>query len=626
MQDGENKPGSNMETHDTTPSESAALNELDPRVQTELFQRIQQQVAQQIRESLAASFPGTGFPASMNPPTGPSHAAGSQASLDAMNQATPGTLAEVNFNWGSTVASMDAQVEEDVSIFQDNNSQKYTSQSLKNTELFCNLQKGLSPYKGRPKRKRKRTSSGSPTNNKSHANVGGKASTQKKRKMVSISPSRNLKQSKLSQFFPKMNEYADSRIIEGEKNKEQNQNQNHNQNDSQNQENREITNGNKFNEENLSHLLALDTECTNENLGNSQASNETFPDKELSRRAAICDQLKNIIDRTKKRESILFKETNPADKFPLLDQNGRVDDDKLSLLIREIEEHNNKLFDLSIIRAKQQAYQKEREPQQGLPNVLDKISSSFTKEKNKNKKCPTEQSGNEPVKKRTNHVFSSIQEGESAMTDSALSTWNKSRTAAVDASKANTRAKFYREAPKKNLMEYWTYGLEKTPGYLMKLPAFRKSLQEMRTTHAREIMNLAADHLEKEVTRNNGSAASIKSAAIKQVYETNPPEVAQRIITCANLSYDITISNMSNNEFRDLERRRQALERAPPTAGDILDPAANVARTTARAPPSGTSNTQNPTWGFHQRGRGRGRGGPRPWRNQRGRKPYDRTK
>lgn len=44
-------------------------------------------------------------------------------------------------------------------------------------------------------------------------------------------------------------------------------------------------------------------------------------------------------------------------------------------------------------------------------------------------------------------------------------------------------------------------------------------------------------------------------------------------------AYDVTVANMASNEYKEFERRRQILEASPPTAGDILDPAANVAKT-----------------------------------------------
>lgn len=77
--------------------------------------------------------------------------------------------------------------------------------------------------------------------------------------------------------------------------------------------------------------------------------------------------------------------------------------------------------------------------------------------------------------------------------DGACSTWNRSRTVAVDAAKAQTKATFYREAPGENLIEYWCFGLEKTPGYLMKLVQFHTALHELRKKHAKDIMCPAAD-------------------------------------------------------------------------------------------------------------------------------------
>lgn len=602
---------SDMETHSAIlPSGSAALDELDPAVQNKLFQRIEQQVAQQLRETLAnlprSGILGTG---SLNPPAGPSHAAGSQAELDALNQPTPTPLAEVNFNWGSTVPS-DDQGEVGVSIII-NNSQGFNSPLYHDNKQLETIPKGfISNIREKPKLKRKRTSSDGPTNGTIHECEENIRPLHKKIKIVNGSPCKNLKQTKLSRFFFTHNDgivnttQPKGGVINNEKNKLR------------------VNDINDLDRENLTHLIALDSYGE----GFTPTPNEAAPTAEQSKSFTETiknDQTNDIINRTKQRESILFRNTNPIDDFTILDSNGGVDDQKLSKLMQEIEEHNKKLYNLSMIRSRQQLDKIQREAQGASPNVLDKISSTLTKSEHKNK----HESLNPKVSlHKTNNCFSySKQEGESAMTDSALSTWNKSRTAAVDASKANTRAKFYKEAPKKNLLEYWTYGLEKTPGYLMKLPGFRKSLQEMRIRHARDIMNLAAEHLEKEVARNNGSAASIKAAAIKQVYETNPPDVAQRIIASANVSYDITISNMSNNEFKDLERRRQALERAPPSAGDILDPAANVARNTARETSSSSGNNQSSNRGFPQRGRGRGGSRPsRSWRNQRGRKPYER--
>lgn len=209
------------------------------------------------------------------------------------------------------------------------------------------------------------------------------------------------------------------------------------------------------------------------------------------------------------------------------------------------------------------------------------------------------------------------------MSDGARSTWNKSRGVAVDAIKAKTHPSFYRGAPKQQQIEYWAYGLEKTPYYLMKLGPFTTALKEMRMRHAKDIMNLPADHLgkeillinifnlEKEMVHNNESAAAMKKAAVDLINGMNSPKDANKIINEASVSYDITIANMGSNEYKELEKQRQIFEQSPPTMNDILDPAANVACTTTKA--SVSNNNPNPQ-GFQ--GRGRGRGGARPWRNR----------
>lgn len=119
-------------------------------------------------------------------------------------------------------------------------------------------------------------------------------------------------------------------------------------------------------------------------------------------------------------------------------------------------------------------------------------------------------------------------------------------------------------------------------------------------------MKLAAEHLDREIHRNNDAASAMKSAAIDLVYKANPTDEAKTIVESANLSYDITISNMCANEFRDLEKRRSVLEQSPPTQGDILDPAANVAKTTTKA--SSSSGPQSGGQGFQQRGPAEGAG------------------
>lgn len=112
------------------------------------------------------------------------------------------------------------------------------------------------------------------------------------------------------------------------------------------------------------------------------------------------------------------------------------------------------------------------------PCILYGVTSkqdSITKNKDKNN-IPSQKNSKSHIENsnvnNTSLSFSK-QEGEDAMIDGARSTWNRSRNAAVDASKAKIRATFYLEAPKKDNVEYWCLGLEKTPGYLIKLAPFR---------------------------------------------------------------------------------------------------------------------------------------------------------
>lgn len=56
----------------------------------------------------------------------------------------------------------------------------------------------------------------------------------------------------------------------------------------------------------------------------------------------------------------------------------------------------------------------------------------------------------------------------------------------------------------------------------------------------------------------------MKIPAVDLVNGRNPPALAIKIIKEASVSYDITVANMGSNEFKELERRRQILEQAPP--------------------------------------------------------------
>lgn len=126
-------------------------------------------------------------------------------------------------------------------------------------------------------------------------------------------------------------------------------------------------------------------------------------------------------------------------------------------------------------------------------------------------------------------------------------------------------------------------------------------------------MKLAATHLQKEVATNLASAANMRSAAVSNIQQT-APEQAESIIQNASIAYNITVANMSGNEFRDLDKPRQTLQSAPPTVGDIIDPVSNVVKTSTKTPEENK--------GFRRRGQGRP--GSRPWKSNRERKPYNR--
>lgn len=201
------------------------------------------------------------------------------------------------------------------------------------------------------------------------------------------------------------------------------------------------------------------------------------------------------------------------------------------------------------------------------------------------------------------------------MPSGVKSTWNQARNAAVEAAKATNRAAFYNEAPLQGLHEYWWYGLERTPGYLMKIPEFRSDLHNMRVKQAKEEMKLAATYLKKEVATFIDSAANLRSAAVSNIQQ-KLPDRAEAIIRDASVAYDITVANMGGNEFKELDKRSKTLQSSPPTVGDIVDPVSNVAKNTSKAAEENK--------GFRGRGH-RGRGGPRPWHSNRDRKPYSRS-
>lgn len=168
--------------------------------------------------------------------------------------------------------------------------------------------------------------------------------------------------------------------------------------------------------------------------------------------------------------------------------------------------------------------------------------------------------------------------------------------------KLHTRMDFYRESLQQDVYEYWCMGREKVPAQLMKIREFRTELHATRIKHTRELMELAINHLATETKRCNDQSAAMKATAIGIVQQLSPTD-AQEIVTKANTGLDITIANISANEYKDLEKRRQKLQQSPPTFSDIVDPATNAC-----------SKAVKPEKGkVFPRG-GRGRGGSCPWR------------
>lgn len=338
---------------------------------------------------------------------------------------------------------------------------------------------------------------------------------------------------------------------------------------------------------NLANLLALDAgpPSTDQISGGDNLNRETHVHGDPQSQEAIPDFLE--------REPILFNDyKGKYNNIWTLDADNRPNSSRLTELITELRKHDQDVLSRSIIRVKSQ--------------MSDTNFKKKVNKKNKKKKLKSCDA---------NNVDSLPPQDETLqMPSRTKTTWNQARAAAVEAAKSTNRATFYRQAPSQNLYEYWCFGLERTPGYLMKLEEFRSELHQMRLRHAREQMQLAAQHLEKETQINLDSAADMRSNAITSIQQSIPDR-AERVIREASVSYDITVANMGANEFRELDKRRQTLQASPPTTGDIIDPVSNIARSTTRS---------DENKGFRGRGRG-GRGASRSWRNSRGRKPYGRS-
>lgn len=96
-----------------------------------------------------------------------------------------------------------------------------------------------------------------------------------------------------------------------------------------------------------------------------------------------------MINKTKARESILFKDPNPTELFSILDDNNEVDREKMLNLMNEISKHNMKLYDLCRVRAKQQLYEKNQNMSNICPKILKGItmtSGEYNPKENSNEK------------------------------------------------------------------------------------------------------------------------------------------------------------------------------------------------------------------------------------------------
>lgn len=334
--------------------------------------------------------------------------------------------------------------------------------------------------------------------------------------------------------------------------------------------------------QNLSHLNEL------RDLSDSLSS-EDISDGELEENSC----------QLSKREPWLFKEHNVTNNHWVLTEYNTLDRTKLGELAEATVKHNLKLFRSSISRAKEQIEKTHKENIlkncKGIETLKDDVSHCRNESSVINTNC-----------------HCSFQSETMALPAPAKPTWSQARNLAGDATRNSNRTDFYREALQQDVYEYWCMGLEKVPAHLMKIGDFRTELHATKIKHAKELMKLAIKHLELETKRCNEQSASMKATAVGIIQQLSPTD-AEEIVTKSNTGLDITIANISANEYKDLERRRQKLQQSPPTFSDIVDPASNV-----------SSNAAKPEKEkVFPRG-GRGRGGSRPGRSRGGRKPYAR--
>lgn len=111
----------------------------------------------------------------------------------------------------------------------------------------------------------------------------------------------------------------------------------------------------------------------------------------------------------------------------------------------------------------------------------------------------------------------------------------------------------------------------------MKLADFRSEMHAMRLSHANELMYLAAKHLKLETKRCSDSAAALKATLVTLIQQVCPSNVEQ-VINKANNWLNNTVANMSSQELRELEKRRQTLEKSPPSTSDVIHQASNLSK------------------------------------------------
>lgn len=355
-----------------------------------------------------------------------------------------------------------------------------------------------------------------------------------------------------------------------------------------------------------------------ENVGNREANINSLDARNLSHLKDLNDstdnssgdisefELETNVCNIAEREPLLFREPNATSNYWVLTEQNNLDSSKLVKLLEETKKHNLELFKSSISRAKDQI-----EKSQKLTILGDcKNVDLLTNQKMENgMNCSNTKSNCSNTK---SNCYCSLQSDTMIIPAAAKPTWSKARNLAGEAMRNSTRMDFYKEALQQDLLEYWCLGLEKVPAPLMKIGDFRQELHATKVRHAQELMRLTIKHLELETTRCNDQSAAMKATAIGIIQQVMPDE-AQDIVTKANTGLDITIANISANEYKDLEKRRQKLQQAAPTFSDVVDPVVNI-----------SSHATKPKKEKDFPRGGRGRGGPRYWRSQGGRKPYAR--